>query len=40
MTDVFLDERFSSRQYEKFYPKDLGATKTKDPVALVDKFFN
>ncbi len=37
---VFLDERFSSRQYEKFYPKDLGAIKTKDPVALVDKFFS
>ena len=37
---IFLDERFSSNQYKKFYPKDLGAERTKEPGELVDKFFS
>jgi DNA excision repair protein ERCC-2 len=37
---VFLDERFSSKQYEKFYPKDFGAEQTKEPEKLVKEFFS
>ena len=36
---VFLDERFSSKQYERYYPKDFGAVKTKEPEKLVKEFF-
>jgi DNA excision repair protein ERCC-2 len=36
---VFLDERFSSRQYEKYYPKDFGAITTKEPEKIVKEFF-
>jgi DNA excision repair protein ERCC-2 len=37
---VFLDERFTSKQYERFYPKDFGPVKTKEPEKIIKKFFS